>query len=275
MEGIRNEFESIHRDVISSPNLDPLLAKPEYVLGTGGFLDRDTDPRGRLRRVALMAVIIAAHLVLATWILLSGRSFAGAHPARSLMAIDISVDVPKPDAPAKPAIVAPIPDNRMVALLPAKLKIDAAPPAAGTGVGNGCGVANAVSVALIADRDAMAELAALPAGVRSDADAVMLWNGAWLDAAPETQAQMVASPIPALKRAVTQAVLSLPAECQEVEVTGPQLLPITEPGRTTMVVIGSGVWRWSSLLEPPVDPETGIAVQAGTDWRASLGISGN
>ena len=229
-----------------------------------------------------MAAIIAAHLLLAAWFLLTGGNFGPVRRASNLTAIDISQDLPKPDAPAKPSIVPPVPATRMVALLPSKLTIEAAPAVAGSGLGNGCSVASSVSAALIADQAAMAELAALPAAVRSEADAVMLWNGAWLDADPDpaTQVQMAGTPIPELRRAVSDAVLALPAECQEVEMTGPQLLAIPEPGRTTMVVIGSGVWRWSSLIDVPLDPSsdtrtTAQAAQSSGDWKASLGLSGN
>ena len=228
----------------------------------------------------LIAAIIYALLILAAWTLMSGRNLSAARRISNLAAIDISRDVPEPDAPAKPAIVPPVPDSHMIALIPTKLLVEAAPPVAGSGTGQGCSVANAVSAALIADKDAMAELAALPGDVRSDADAVMLWNGAWLDTDPATQMQMASTPIPALRRAVSDAVLALPAECQEVEMAGPQLLPIPEPGRTTMVVIGSGVWRWSSLIDLPLDPSldtkaTDPAAQSPGDWKASLGLSGN
>ena len=228
----------------------------------------------------LIVAIIYALLILAAWTLMSGRNLSAARRISNLAAIDISRDVPEPDAPAKPAIVPPVPDSHMVALIPTKLLVEAAPPVAGSGTGQGCSVATAVSAALIADKDAMAELAALPGDVRSDADAVMLWNGAWLDTDPATQMQMASTPIPALRRAVSDAVLALPAECQEVEMAGPQLLPIPEPGRTTMVVIGSGVWRWSSLIDLPLDPSldtktTDPAAQSPGDWKASLGLSGN
>ena len=228
----------------------------------------------------LIVAIIYALLILAAWTLMSGRNLSAARRISNLAAIDISRDVPEPDAPAKPAIVPPVPDSHMIALIPTKLLVEAAPPVAGSGTGQGCSVANAVSAALVADKDAMAELAALPGDVRSDADAVMLWNGAWLDTDPATQMQMASTPIPALRRAVSDAVLALPAECQEVEMAGPQLLPIPEPGRTTMVVIGSGVWRWSSLIDLPLDPSldtktTDPAAQSPGDWKASLGLSGN
>lgn len=267
----------------------PVSAAHDDCIPTG-FLNPPITAAARARRAALMVAIIAAHLVLALWILLGGSSFAPVRKPQSLTAIDISINVPKPDAPAKKAVVPPVPDKRKVALLPTKVTVEAAPPpASGSGSGSGCSVATAVAAALIADKPAMEELAALPAEVRSEADAVMLWNGTWLDVTPGAQQplalmQIPTQPqpqtllqthtlIPELKRVVTDTVLALPAECQGVETAGPQLIPIPEPGRTTMVVIGSGVWRWSDLIELPVaDPTDG---QTGDGWFDSFGPSGN
>ena len=230
--------------------------EPADDIAPTGFLNRPTGARYHAERVAAMGVIITAHLMLAVWILSSASNFAVAPRSPSLVAIDMSNNSPAPDSLAKRAIVPPVPEDRTLALLPSNLKIAMAQPVAVSGDGNGCSVASAVSAALIADKVAMAELAALPTEVRSQADAVMLWNGAWLDDDPEWQMQMAQRQIPALRRVVTEAVLALPAACLEVQTSGPQLLPISEPERTTMVVIGSGVWRWSNLLTPPIDPGT-------------------
>jgi hypothetical protein len=249
------------------------IAKVEFRYRPTGAGYRAQPPK---IRATFMVASIYALLILSAWILVSGQNVASAHRTSRLVAIDISQNVPEPDAPAKPAIVPPVPETKIVALLSTKPPIEAAPPVAGSGTGNGCSVASEVGAAVLADNDAMAELAALPPEVRSDADAVMLWNGTWLDVDPEAKAQMASSPIPALKRVVTDAVLALPGECQEVLATGPQLIPIPEPGRTTMVVIGSGEWRWSDLIEPPADPDaTGLTDQSASDWLASIGLSGN
>lgn len=209
----------------------------------------------------------------AAWIL-SGNNVPPKRADRSLITLDFSADTIKPDAPAKPAKVSPVPNTR-AAVLRTTSELTAAPDKSGSGDGNGCSVANAIGAALIADKDAMAELASLPTGIRSDADAVMLWNGAWLDAAPEAQELMDQSTIPELRRVVTVAVEALPASCAQVENVGPQLIPIAEPGRTTMVVIGSGVWQWAALIDPPSEPSTTPGLQPIDDWFASWIASGN
>ena len=222
-------------------------------------------------------MIIAAHAIIAIWLVLTSVSRPPRPATEILASVDLSANVIEPDAPAKPAVVPPVADIRVVPLLRSASQLSVAPATTGSGEGTGCSmVVNAIGAAVLADKDAMAELADLPIEVRSDADAVMLWNGAWLDVAPETAPLLGQREIFALKRAVTEAVESLPAGCRQVENAGPRLIAIPEQNRTTMLVIGSGVWRWATLTDPTVD--AGHANQADqplTDWLASWGASGN
>lgn len=254
--------------------------KPPFVASVSGYsasgyLNPPHDPAKRARRAMLMLAIISVHAGLAAWILSTVRTSAEATKSLTIAAIDISSEVPKPEAPARPSAVPPKTGKRTVALFSTNTFEQEAAPA-GTGNGEGCSVGSAIGAAISADPEAMEELAALPAGSRTDADAVMLWNGAWLGAAPEPLEQLPQQPVPALKRVVTDAVQALPVDCREVLTTGPQLIPIQEPGRTTMLVIGSGVWRWAMLIDPPVDPATSEPQrQSLGDWLPSFGTSGN
>jgi hypothetical protein len=105
----------------------------------------------------------------------------------------------------------------------------------------------------------MAALAALPVGLRTEADAVMLWNGSWQPDNAPVLASFTASegPLEPVKNVVLTALNASPADCLNVEIIGPQIIPVQEPGRTTMLVVGSGVWRWSSVVDAP-EPATGI-----------------
>lgn len=222
-----------------------------------------------------MLAIISVHVGLAAWILSTVHTSADARKSLTIAAIDISSDLSKPEAPARPTAVPPKAGKRTIVLLRTSASEEEAAPA-GTGNGEGCSVGSAIGAAIAADPDAMEELAALPAGSRTEADAVMLWNGAWPGVASEPLEQLPQQPVPALKRVVTDAVLALPVDCRDVQTTGPQLIPIQEPGRTTMLVIGSGVWRWAMLLDPPMDPQTSEPQrQSLGDWLSSLGTSGN
>ena len=113
--------------------------------------------------------------------------------------------------------------------------------------GQECALAQQAAEAIERDPVAMAELAALPPGVRSPADAVMLWNGEWLNAG----ALPAGIDPDSLRRVVEQVVAAAPAECRETVSTGPQFIPVPEKERTTMLVIGSGAWRWSDLTAAP------------------------
>ena len=55
-----------------------------------------------------------------------------------------------------------------------------------------------------------------------------------------------------LHSAIERIVAAAPAQCRDEEIIGPVFVPIPEGERTTMLAIGSGVWRWSDLL--PASP---------------------
>lgn len=179
-----------------------------------------------------------------------------ARPADDGM-ITISLDepggatiVPKHEpAPARPTAPAPV-----AATTEPSIAVDPTLPTAadaGTGAGamiGGCALAHDLGVAIARDPLAMAELDSLPVGVRSSADAVMLWNGQWLDIAlPPGLAGG------ATRRVTEQVVSAAASDCREAQISGPQFVPVPEAGRTVMIVIGSGNWRWAELL--PVEPQ--------------------
>ena len=234
------------------------LAEPSYRFDWNG----ERDARFYLRRSALLLAIVAAHLLI-LWLALLLTGFTGRPPqrAKTLAVFDVS-EVDTPDAPAKPAEHVQVSKIRPQLLVPTTLTIDAPPAAAGSGTGLGCGMAGMLAKGISESPEAMAAVAALPRDVRSEADAVMLWNGTWLDTGqsaalagvPVVSAVSGQDPVTVLKTVILSTLAAAPAECREVESFGPQLIPIAEPGRTTMLVIGSGAWRWSSLIEPEVNP---------------------
>ena len=237
------------------------------------------DTRYYLRRSALFLAIVAAHLLI-LWLVLLLTGFTG-RPlprAKALAVFDVS-EVEQPDAPAKPAEQVQVSKIQPQLLLPTILTIAAPPAAAGSGTGLGCGMAGLLAQGISENPEAMAAVAALPKAVRSDADAVMLWNGTWLEtgqtsvlsAVPVLSEIAGQDPVTTLKTVILATLAAAPAECREVESLGPQLIPIAEPGRTTMLVIGSGAWRWSTLIEPEVDPlaAPGADQAAGADQLAA------
>ena len=213
----------------------------------------------RSRRVALFALITAAHFLLIVWLITqSPAKRDSATSGESLISISLSPGDSASPSPKKlverPRVAAPAP------LPPARLPMpslsSAAPETAGTagvqGGGSACQLSDDAAAAIQQDPAAMAELAALPLGVRSEADAVMLWNGVWFD-------QLLPAGTPAamvvvkegLHLAIARMITAAPAPCRDEAIIGPVFIPIPERERTTMLAVGSGVWRWSDLLPKP------------------------
>ena len=224
----------------------------------------------RSRRIALLAAIVCAHLLVIMWFATRQpvvRLDAERGGALILIALSSGDQVPAPQ-PVRieqtPLVIRlPLPP-----LLPALAPLSVALPASdmtGLGAGSaqnmgGCQLGAEALAAIRQDASAMAEIAALPPGVRSDADAVMLWNGSWSAAfapGPPTATASTPSVTGTLRLLIERIVAAAPSQCRDASVTGPIFIPIPEPTRTTMLVIGSGVWRWADLLLPPtICPET-------------------
>ncbi len=227
---------------------------------------------------AIIAVGVATGHLALLWLVLhlSGLAMPLVPPERALTTVEIA-DVPVASAPAKPVPVPPVPVLNPPVLLPSALKVAAQPSVSGSGNGAGCGMAGVIGRAIAADPAAMAALAAVPAGIRSDADAIMLWNGGWLDVGgppvPMLLPTMVQSdPLAALKQTVVTALAAAPPECRELGVSGPQFIPIDEPGRTTMLAVGSARWKWADLMDPVVMP-TGADVPASAAENGILPVN--
>ena len=226
------------------------------------------DRRYYQGRAALGLAIAAGHLALLWLALMMTQTTSG--PMRR-EGVFTAIDMTKRDKPATPTKpvkpVKLVKTPRITKLLPiivVPAPEAAAQPAAaaGAGAGEDCRTADAIARGISENPDAMAAVAALPKDVRSDSDAVMLWNGTWLDTGETSMLSVLPAallptsvdPVAALKQAVLVTLTEVPAVCRDLLMTGPQFIPIAEPDRTTMLVIGSGLWRWSSLLEPAVDP---------------------
>lgn len=167
-----------------------------------------------------------------------------------------------PEPPASPPVPAAKPDIN--SLIPPPLDLTAEPiqlapsprvsntPAADTAAtpvsntGATCDLTATLQAALQANEAVRNDLAAIPRGSRSVANAVQLWNGAWVDARG-IGGDAVVGPI---RAAIVAVVDQAPADCHDAPVAGPRLLTITDPRGTVIVAIGSDIWRWSDLSTP-------------------------
>lgn len=217
----------------------------------------------RVRRLALLAAIIVAHLLAIAWFLTRVPSDPAVTTRGSGTLITIAPQPGERAAPpwSKPverprsAVRAPFPAPiiAMPSLLPAAVEDLGATAAVAPG-GGGCQLGTAVGTAVRGSPTAMGELALLPPGVRTEADAVMIWNGSWIAQAAAATANVPPANggMENLRLAIEGVVAAAPDDCRDASMTGPVLVPIPDGQRTTMLVIGSGAWRWADLAAVPV-----------------------
>ena len=144
--------------------------------------------------------------------------------------LDLSLEVP--------------PEAEVVTLSPAPT-----PPASLTQVaaeagGAACELTGALQASLQTDPSVQEALERVPASSRSVANALLLWNGDWMDSG-EMGGEAALAPI---RDVVVAGVLSEPADCRSRTIQGPRFLSVTTSSGTALLVFGSGVWRWGDIL---------------------------
>lgn len=209
------------------------------------------NARERRTRLGLVVSLISVHVLLFVW-LASQREPAAAARSDSLAIIGLSPDL-TPDPPKQTKVRPPVPTKlhpiiELTPLLSTDLATMTPDPAVSESAGGagGCALPEQIRNAILADPASLAELAALPAGLRTDADAVMLWNGQWFDPGPLPDG--ATGPV---RQLVETLVAAAPIECRVTKWTGPQFIAITQGNRSTMLVVGSGSWKWQDLIDQP------------------------
>lgn len=232
----------------------------------------ETGFRQIVRRFALLTIILLIHFLAFLWFIQD--SYADWH-SRSLKPSKLTVSLlsahetvshqlRKPMIPGRPPQIAIFvtPETTPTREVePAAPDVNAASGAKAAGAG--CALAKDISHSIATDFAAMAELRALPPSIRTSADAVLLWNGQWT--LPDGGSDGIDPR--ALRRVIEQAVAESPIECRLAMNIGPQFVQVAEENRTVMVVIGSGRWRWTDLLDPAFD-----AVTQSLPWVIEQGI---
>lgn len=113
--------------------------------------------------------------------------------------------------------------------------------------GQACQLTQWLQQALQADPQVQVALAVIPRPARSLSNALMLWDGGWIDSQPRA-----ASGVAIIRAAVISGIRSAPEACRTELVRGPELMTLTSGLDTTVVAIGSGEWRWGDLLDDPL-----------------------
>ena len=122
--------------------------------------------------------------------------------------------------------------------------------AASAASGRACDLTQWLQTALQNNPQSQVALAQIPRPARSVANAMMLWNGRWVEM------PAAAGGLQALRAAVLAGVASAPAACRSEVIRGPVLLTLADPAGSTILAIGSGEWRWDDLRpdDPTVSP---------------------
>lgn len=109
--------------------------------------------------------------------------------------------------------------------------------------GTGCDLSGAVQQRLRSDSSASAALGRIPRASRSVADAIILWDGRWIDGA----AVGGSAALDPVRAAVAAAVRSAPASCRNATVVGPRLIIIAGSAGNQILAFGSGQWTWAQV----------------------------
>ena len=219
------------------------------------------DSRSLTARGTLLLVIVAVHLFVLVLLMSQAVPIVPKAPVTfQLISFDESPAPAPSRAPSAPPPAAipqpPTPALPLPQISPADFPSVTAQASTGLQGGGGCALASMIGHSIEADSAGMTALDALPADIRSTTDAVMLWNGVWTTTALTSDVD----PLMPLKRIVAQALQTAPAECLDAPNIGPRFIPVADRGRTTMLVIGSGEWKWASLIE--ADPIPAVTAPA-------------
>lgn len=144
---------------------------------------------------------------------------------------------------------------RVAALAAAGSQLQSAPPAPGGAARAGaatltpapaavCRLDTVLQATLGQDPAVLSALARIPRRARTVANAIMLWDGRWIDPQP-LGGEAALSPI---RESIRSGVKAASPACQQATVKGPLLIAVMTRPDTTILAIGSGEWRWADLL---------------------------
>ena len=141
-----------------------------------------------------------------------------------------------------PPLMAPISEGQMAEIRFTQALRNAAR------AGGGCSIDAALREAFTTDPAVQAALLAVPVTDKSVSNALQLWDGQWTSG-PADGALEPLLPIKALTIATVRAA---PRACRTAVVKGPRFIIVpVHGGVETVVVIGSGDWRWADVLPRP------------------------
>lgn len=221
------------------------------------------------RRHLLMPGILLVHVVLLGLLLLTPLSSV-APPAfgPSLSVFNVAAADPMPPAqqqpqPPRTPVPPPVVDLKIETPLEAPPPVFSAAAAEQAGFGTSCELADLLGRAFADNPLLRAQLARIGPEARSVANAIMFWNGKWV----EVQERAPEDAVGLLRRAIVEGVKAAPAECLGRDVEGPRFIPVKGAGGTTILVLGSATWRWEQLLSEQAESKETIENPSSEDDR--------
>jgi hypothetical protein len=221
-----------------------------------------TADSSKVKRGTVLGAVIAAHVIALAAALGSRSGFAPPLPDPSVRSLASSeatlsppIPAPPPRVPSKRATSNPSPP-----LPSAPMTTNPIMPVPGAGT---CSSLDAVASGLLADPAALASILSAPRETRSVADAIVVWNAHWSEAAIAE-----GSPLQPIRVSVQRTLGLVEQSCLEEPIVGPRLVPIPIGERTTFLVFGSGSWSWRELLPGKFDD---AAVRGAEDDVISQG----
>lgn len=159
-----------------------------------------------------------------------------AKPPTPLQPELVAPKLPAPVIVPPPVIPLPTPNETIVAMLEQRASL------ASQGA---CDLTEPVQAALRQSEAVAASLPQIPQARRSVANAIMVWNAQWV-ALHET---LDPAAMAAIRDTVAGTVAAASPECRLQPQSGPRLILLPGATVTTVLALGSGVWRWQDLLD--------------------------
>lgn len=203
------------------------------------MISRATAPRQP--RLVILATVFGAHMLLLA-LFLQQRNVAPRVAPPGAIGI-ITVATPPVARNAPPPM--PLPTKIPAVTVPLNVPVSnasLAPTDATEGTAGTCALLGEMSQALLADSIVLDAIRRAPPETRSLADAVVVWNAGWVQAAG------IDAPLGPVRVLVEQALLASEDRCLDEPLAGPRLLAIPNGDRTMFLVFGSGAWTWRQVL---------------------------
>ncbi len=114
--------------------------------------------------------------------------------------------------------------------------------------GGNCDLTAPVQAALVASEAVRADLPQIPRNERSVANAIMIWNAAWIVPIVGDAQQSLAAHS-TIRDTIADTIAAASPDCRLQPQAGPRLIILPGTGDNTVLALGSGVWRWQDVLD--------------------------